>query len=102
MIRLGGKHIERNEKMKPIEIHIEGYKITISEDKKEPEATKEKEFEKITYIPYPVNPASTPEPDWWKYPYVTWTNEDVTITNTTDTKIETPVRDKMIGKIADE
>lgn len=94
--------IERNEKMKPIEIHIEGYKITISEDKKEPEIIKEKEFEKITYIPYPVNPASTPEPDWWKYPYVTWSNGDVTITNTTDTKIETPVRDRMVGKISNE
>lgn len=91
--------------MKPIEIHIEGYKITISEDKKESEVTKEeatKEVEKITYIPYPVNPASTPEPDWWKYPYVTWTASDVTITNTTDKKIETPIRDRMVGKIADE
>lgn len=88
--------------MKPIEIHIEGYKITISEDKEEPESIKEKELEKITYIPYPVNPASEPQPDWWRYPSVTWTASDVNFTNTTDTKIETPVRDRMVGKIADE
>ena len=92
--------------MKPIEIHIEGYKIVISEDKKDPEVTKEevtKEFEKITYVPYPVNPTTPQNPDWWKYPYVTWTAGDVTITNTTDSKAQkTPIRDRMVGKETDE
>ena len=87
--------------MKPIEIHIEGYKIVISEDKKEPEVTKESE--KITYVPYPVNPTTPQNPDWWKYPYVTWTASDMTITNTTDTKAQkTPIRDRMVGKETDE
>ena len=88
--------------MRQIEIRIEGYKITISEDKEEPKSTKEKEVEKITYIPYPVNPTSEPQPDWWRYPSVTWTTSEVNFTNTTDTKIETPIRDRMVGKIADE
>ena len=84
--------------MKPIEIHIEGYKIVISEDE-QPEITEEKESEKITYIPYPINPTVPPNPDWWRYPYVTWKAPDVTVTNTTDYKAKfTPVRDAMVGK----
>ena len=87
--------------MKPIEIHVEGYKIVISEDKKEPEVTKE--FEKITYVPYPVNPATPQNPDWWKYPYVTWTAGDITVTNLTDSKTQkTPIRDRMVGKVENE
>lgn len=85
--------------MKPIEIHIEGYKIIIMEDK-EPEVTEEKE-DKITYVPYPVYPTTPQQPDWWKYPYVTWTGGEVTVTNT-ETKCETPVRDRMVGKVTNE
>ena len=93
--------------MKPIEIHIEGYKIVISEDK-EPEETKETETEKITYVPCPYSiiptTPNTPQPDdRWKYPYVTWTGGDMTITNMTDYKPWTPIRDAMTGKeVTDE
>ena len=59
--------------MKPIEIHIEGYKIVISEDKNE--ETKEKEADVIKYVPYPITPTPM-TPDMTKYPYVTWTNMD--------------------------
>ena len=87
--------------MKPIEIHIEGYKIVISEDKKEPEVTKESE--KITYVPYPVNPTLPQIHDWWYYPFATWTASDVTFTNTTDIKAQkTPIRDRMVGKVENE
>lgn len=79
--------------MKPIEIHIEGYKIVISKDEKESESTREKEFEKITYVPYPVNPTTPQKPDWWEDVYVDTTN----LTNTNKTA-ETPVRDCMVGK----
>ncbi len=87
--------------MKPIEIHIEGYKIVIEEDKK-PEVTKDEE--KITYIPYPVTPTypdstSPQNPDWWRYPYVTWTGGEVSTTNTTKPDFH-PVYDTMIGKTA--
>ena len=89
--------------MKPIEIHIEGYKIVISEDKKEPEVTVEKETEKINYVPYPYpviqTAPNTPQNlDWWNYPYVTCTHYDETnLTNTYKTA-DTPVRDCMVGK----
>lgn len=88
--------------MKPIEIRIEGYKIVISEDKKESEATKEKELERITYVPYPVNPTSPQSHDWWNYPYVTWTHYDETNLTNTNKTAETPVRDRMVGKDTDE
>lgn len=83
--------------MKPIEIHIEGYKIIIMEDK-EPEPTKAKEEDGIMYVPYPVIPTTPQNPDWWKYPYVTWTSDD-TLSNikTTSPDIH-PVRDAMVGK----
>ena len=83
--------------MKPIEIHIEGYKIVISEDK-EPEVTKEKE-ETIKYVPYPIiQTPNTPQPnDWWSHPYVTWTCGEVSTTNTTKPDFH-PVRDTMVGK----
>ena len=84
--------------MKPIEIHIEGYKIVISEDEKESESTREKEFEKITYVPYPVNPTTPQKPDWWEYPYVTIShNDEINFTNINKTA-ETPIRDCMVGK----
>ena len=86
--------------MKTIEIRIDGYKIVISDENK-PEEIKEKETEKITYIPYPVNPTTPQYPDWWNYPYVTWTHGDVTITNT-NYKPQTPIRDAMTGKDADD
>ena len=78
--------------MKPIEIHIEGYKIVISKDDEQPDVTKEEKDEKITipsYPNYPVVPTIL-------NPYVTWTGGETTVTNT-ETKCETPVRDRMIG-----
>ena len=105
--------------MKPIEIHIEGYKIVISEDK-EPEVSKEPES--IKYVPYPVYPSIDPNLEWWKpkwgdviytnktdisYPPVERTvtagygrqyvNEYDVVSNIQDQKIETPVRDAMVG-----
>lgn len=82
--------------MKPIEIHIEGYKIVISEDK-EPELTKAKEEDAIKYVPYPVVPTATPQ-GWWEKPFATWTNEDsLSNIKTTSADIH-PVRDIMVGK----
>ena len=93
--------------MKPIEIHIEGYKIVIEEDK-EPEVKDEKE-DTIKYVPYPVVPTiptvepNTPQPfDWWRNPYVTWTSDD-TLSNIKSTSTYvTPIRDAMVGKMTDE
>lgn len=101
--------------MKPIEIHIEGYKIVISkEDDKDGGDNKK---EKITYTPkpkkddddkddltLPYTPPICPNlpyvpqnPDWWRYPYVTWTNDDVFNIGSTSDK-STIVRDFMVGK----
>ena len=98
--------------MKPIEIHIEGYKIVISEDDKKDITYKPKkdDDDTISFPNYPhtvpcpyVPPTIQPQDEWWKYPYVTWTASDVTFTNTTDTKAQkTPVRDRMVGKDTDE
>ena len=82
--------------MKPIEIHIEGYKIVITKEDEQPDVTKKEKDEKITipsYPNYPVVPLN--------YPYVTWTGGEVTVTNV-ETKCETPVRDRMVGKVTDE
>lgn len=99
--------------MKPIEIHIEGYKIVIEEDK-QPEVKDEKEDtvkeDTIKYVPYPVVPTiptvepNTSQPnDWWRYPYVTWTKDDVLSNINTTTTYPTPVRDAMVGKrVTDE
>lgn len=87
--------------MKPIEIHIEGYKIIISKEDELLDITKDKQDEKITIPSYPVYPTITPNLDQFKYPYVTWTGGEVTVTNT-ETKCETPVRDRMVGKVSDE
>ena len=78
--------------MKPIRIYIEGYRIVISKDDEQPDVTKEEKDEKITipsYPNYPVVPTIL-------NPYVTWTGGEPTVTNT-ETKCETPVRDRMIG-----
>lgn len=82
--------------MKPIEIHIEGYKIVISKEDEQPDILKDKQDEKITIPPYKVYPTTPQNPDQFKYPYVTWTGGEVTVTNT-ETKCETPVRDRMVG-----
>ena len=77
--------------MKPIEIHIEGYKIVISEDEK-PEVSKDDEKENLNYISKPAFPNLNgpwnypkenvtltpqhvvPDPyDYWNYPKVTYT-----------------------------
>ena len=93
--------------MKPIEIHIEGYKIVIEEEK-QPEDTKDRE-DTIKYVLYPVLPTipttepNTPQPnDGWCYPYVTWTKDDVLSNINTTTTYPTPVRDAMVGKVTDE
>ena len=100
--------------MKPIEIHIEGYKIVISEDKVTSGYKEVVEKAQPITVPgmsepdwtkvYPTYPDSTSpqNPDWWRYPYVTWTGGDTTITNTTEYKAETPVRDTMVGKSTTE
>ena len=94
--------------MKPIEIHIEGYKIVISEDDESPKGYKEV-IEKVQPVVVPhtsepdwtkypsVPPTIQPKDEWWKYPYVTWTNEDgLGNINTTGTN-PTPVRDFMVN-----
>jgi hypothetical protein len=85
--------------MKTIEIHIEGYKIVIS--KEDEQVTKEEKDEKITMPSYPIYPTIPQNPDQFKYPYGTWTCGEMTVTNT-ETKCETPVRDRMVGKVSDE
>ena len=96
--------------MKPIEIHVEGYKIVISEDDKklqnEPIDKDDDDSLKLKdcppyipcpYVPY-IPPTIQPQDDWWRYPYVTWTNEDsLSNIKTTSTDIH-PVRDIMTGK----
>lgn len=93
--------------MKPIEIHIEGYKIIITKDEDDKESItympKEKDDNLIDVPKYPhtipcpyVPPTIQPTDDWWKDPTVTWTNDDV-LTNTTTT-YPTPIRDRMVGK----
>lgn len=55
------------------------------------------ENKQIEYVPYPLT-LNTPQPDDWKYPYVTWTKDDtLSNINTSDT-YKTPVRDVMTGK----
>ena len=85
--------------MKPIEIHIEGYKIVISKEDEQPDILKDKRDEKITIPSYPNYPVIPTNPIM--YPYVTWTYGEMPVTNT-ETKCETPVRDMMVGKVSDE
>lgn len=97
--------------MKPIEIHVEGYKIVISEDDKklQNESIDKKDdddslklkvcppYVPCPYVPY-VPPTIQPQDDWWRYPYVTWTNED-SLSNIKTTSADVhPVRDIMTGK----
>ena len=75
--------------MKPIEIHIEGYKIVISEDDKE-NITYKQENDDDDTIPYPnyphnlpypyVPPTIQPQDEWWKYP-ITWLSKTKYKTN---------------------
>lgn len=84
--------------MKPIEIHIEGYKIVISEDDKKENITYQpKRNEEVQDLPksVPYNPPDNTG-DWWKNPYVTWTSDDTLHINTTSTDFH-PIRDKMTG-----
>ena len=81
--------------MKPIEIRIEGYKIVISKDDEQPDILKDKQDEKITIPSYPNYPVVPTNPDVDKYPYITWTGGETTVTNT-ETKCET-LRDRMVG-----
>ena len=82
--------------MKPIEIRIEGYRIVISKDDEQPDVTKEEKDEKITIPSYPNYPVVPTNPDVNKYPYITWTGGETTVTNT-ETKHDNPVRDRMVG-----
>ena len=83
--------------MKPIEIHIEGYKIVISkEDEDKITVNKKAEENIITYPVYPTQPEVAKYPyvtwyyedknstgDWWRYPFQSWiSNEIVVNTNT--------------------
>ena len=74
--------------MKPIEIHIEGYKIVISEDKERKDESltvpvkDEKPFE-------PYIPPITVDKEWWKYPYVTTTGTDKPMKVTLDSETTT-------------
>ena len=87
--------------MRPIEIHIEGYKIIIMEDK-EPEPTKVREEDVIKYVPYPVVPTKPTTGDWWQHPFATWTADDV-LNGTSTASDFHPVRDIMVGKkVTDE
>ena len=57
------------------------------------------ENKKIDYVPYPVYPTTEPQnPDWRRNPSVIWKYEDVIVTNMTDLKNFTPIRDVMTGK----
>lgn len=97
--------------MKPIEIHIEGYKIVISEDKDDkPSITvPEQEYHGIKMPPTePYTIPCTPGPDrgdWWNKPYVTWTNDDsMNIPQTTNIPPKTTegiVSEIMKGKTSD-
>ena len=77
--------------MKPIEIHIEGYKIVISEDKDEPSV------KKVT-VPADDDLKLPFNPDWpypSRYPYVTWTDDDTfNIKTTSDFQ---PIRQGMVN-----
>ena len=63
--------------MKPIEIHIEGYKIVISKDEDKTDdciTVKEEKISVPNYYPtYPVHPTTG---EWWRYPFATWTADD--------------------------
>ena len=88
--------------MKPIEIHIEGYKIVISRDEEKLDDITVKEADEdmtIPYksVPYKVYPSCPNDPrplGWWERPNATWTNEDIFNTDTTSA---TPVRDFMVN-----
>lgn len=81
--------------MKPIEIHIEGYKIVISKEDEQSDVTKEEKDEKITIPSYPNYQVVPTDFN----PYVIWAYGGPPVTNT-ETKCETPVRDRMVGKVS--
>ena len=85
--------------MKPIEIHIEGYKIVIEKENNTAidiaEAQK-KDDEKIVAVPYYPYPERRTTGDWWMHPFANWTSDDVF--NTITTNPPTIVRDTMVGK----
>ena len=95
--------------MKPIEIHIEGYKIIISEDDKKDITYKpKKDDDNDDTIPLPNYPHTVPYPyvpptiqtqdDWWRHSYVTWSHYDEPNFTNTNKTAETPVKDRMVGK----
>ena len=78
--------------MKPIEIHIEGYKIVISKDDEQLDIPKDKQDKNITIPSYPNYPVA---------PTITWAYGEIPVTNT-EVKCETPVRDRMVGKVSND
>ena len=65
--------------MKPIEIHVEGYKIVISKDDEQPNISKDKQDGNITIPNYPDYTIPTPtNPN----PFVILTDTEITTTNT--------------------
>ena len=78
--------------MKPIEIHIEGYKIVISKEDEQLNITKDEKITIPSYPNYQVVPTDF-------NPYVIWAYGGPPVTNT-ETKCETPVRDRMVGKVS--
>lgn len=79
--------------MKPIEIHIEGYKIVISKEDEQPNIIKDEKITIPSYPNYQVVPTDF-------NPYVIWAYGGPSVTNT-ETKCETPVRDIMVGKVSE-
>lgn len=78
--------------MKPIEIHIEGYKIIITKEDEQPNIMKDEKITIPSYPNYQVVPTDF-------NPYVIWAYGGPSVTNT-ETKCETPVRDRMVGKVS--
>ena len=89
--------------MKPIEIHVEGYKITITEDdNKDNKVTVDKftiptipvqdhKIEAKPYVPIADDWYKTPPswyqnpPMWWEKPYCTWSDNDPNVVRGTTT-----------------
>ena len=82
--------------MKPIEIHIEGYKILITKEEENEDTITTKE-EKITIPVYPDYPIYPSAGNWWKEPYYIWSIDNIS-NSTSPTLNFHPVYDTMIGK----
>ena len=79
--------------MKPIEIHIEGYKIVISKDEGKQDDAQQIKDDMTLPVTYPQYPPTVYPSGWWERPFATWTNADVFNIDVTSA---TPVRDFMV------